>query len=156
MSALSGFNNVLIKFIDKVSKWYPELKDLQTIKTGIETFKKYNPRLVLDQFMTFVGPYYVQIFNKDENFFTNLKNLEDDPHLQSIQEYNQEYTQESIMNKLGVFKDVWGGMEEDRKKYVWKMFGALLKVGALASNDQEYKVIIKYIESNPQLFVEVK
>ena len=148
MSALSGFNNVLLKFVEKVVKWYPELNDMKTIKTGIETFKKYNPRLLLDQFMCFIGPYYIQIFNKQEQFFTDLKNLQNDANLKDLEE---NIGGESIMTKMGVFKDVWDGMPEDRKKYIWKMFSALLKVGALASNNPEYDVILKYVESNPQL-----
>jgi len=149
MSALSGFNNVLLKFVEKVAKWYPEMKDIRTIKTGVETLKKYNPRLLLDQFMTFIAPYYIQIFNKQEQFFTDLKNLQNDQNLQKLED---DLDQESIMVKMGVFKDMWDSMEDDRKKYIWKMFGALLKVGALASNNGEYDVILKYVESNPQLF----
>lgn len=148
MSALSGFNNVLLRFIEKIVKWYPDLKDIKTIRTGVETLKKYNPRLVLDEFMCYIGPYYIQIFNKEEQFFTDLKNLYDDPNLGGLEDDGKQ----SVMMKMGVFKDVWDGMEEDRKKYVWKMFGALLKVGALASHDEQYKIIIQYVESNPQLF----
>lgn len=150
MSALSGFNNVLLVFIEKIVKWYPDLSDLKTIKTGIETLKKYNPRLLLDQFMCYIGPYYIQILNKEEQFFTDLKNLQNDQNIQNLEE--ELGGGDSIMMKMGVFKDVWDSMEDDRKKYIWKMFGALLKVGALASTDEEYKVILKYVESNPQLF----
>lgn len=148
MSALSGFNNVLLMFVGKIAKWYPDLKDVKNIRTGVETLKKYNPRLVLDEFMCYIGPYYFQIFNKKEQFFTDLKNLQDDPNLGVLEDEGKQ----SVMMKMGVFKDVWGGMPEDRKKYVWKMFGALLKVGALASNSDEYNIIIKYVEANPQLF----
>lgn len=149
MSALSGFNNVLLKFIERICKWYPELSDLNTIKVGVETLKKYNPRLILEQFMGFIGPYYVKILNKDGQFFTDINNISNDPNFKAISE---EEGQESIMSKFGAFKDVWTNMTEDRKIYVWKMFSALLKVGALASTNEEYKIILKYLETNPQLF----
>jgi hypothetical protein len=149
MSALSGFNNVLLKFVKKIVRWYPEQTDLVAIKTGVETFKKYNPRLILDQFMGYIGPYYVKIFNKDEQFFSDLNNMQQDPNFQAIEDQGW---QESVMVKMGVFKDLWHEMPDDRKKYVWKMFGALLKVGALASNEQAYEIILQYVDSNPQLF----
>lgn len=149
MSALSGFNNVLLKFIEKIVRWYPDLTDMVAIKAGVETLKKYNPRMLLDQFMGYIGPYYIKIFNKDEQFFSDLSNIQMDPNFQAIEDKGW---QESVMVKMSVFKDIWSDMPEDRKKYVWKMFGALLKVGALASNEEEYKIIIKYVDANPQLF----
>lgn len=149
MSALKGFNNVLIKFIDKVLKWYPDLSDLRTIKTGAETIGRYNPRMCLDQFMSYIGPYYVQIFNKQEQFFTDLKNFQNDTNVQKLE---NELGGESVMSKMAVFKDIWDEMSDERKAYVWKMFAALLKVGALASNDESYKIILKYVDTNPGLF----
>ena len=150
MSALSGFNNVLLKFLDRTIKWYPDLKDMRTIRTGTETLKKYNPRLVLDQFMGYIGRYYIEIFNKKEEFFTELSNLHEDPNISSLDNSDQ---QQSVMLKMGVFKDIWSEMPEDRKQYIWKMFRALLKVGALGSTDPQYDIILKYVETNPQLFI---
>lgn len=144
MSALSGFNNVLIKFLDKIIKWYPDMKDMSSIRAGIETLKKYNPRLVLDQFMGYIGRYFVQIFNKEESFFTDLRNLKNDPNI-------AKNTTDSIMLKMGSFKDIWTGIDDTRKIYIWKMFGVLLRVGALASTDPQYKVILEYIQDNPHL-----
>ena len=149
MSALSGFNNVLLKFISKVVTWYPDLTDMIAIKAGVETLKKYNPRLVLDQFMDYIGPYYVKIFDKNEVFFTDLNNITQDPNFTSIEDKGW---QQSVMSKMGIFKEIWADMPEDRKTYVWKMFGALLKVGAVASKQEEYKVILTYVAENPQLF----
>ena len=65
-------------------KWYPELGDLRLIYRGVETLKKYNPRMVLDQFLYYVGPYYLEIFNKQEQFFTDLNNLMKDPNIQDV------------------------------------------------------------------------
>lgn len=148
-NALSGFNNVLLKFFEQIMKWYPELSDIKLIYNATETMKKYTPRLILDQFMYFVGPYYVQIFNREESFFTNLDNIMKDPNVANAIE-----TEDSVMQKITVFKEIFETMSDDRKKYMWKMFGALLKVGALASNEAEYKVILTYVEQNPGLFKE--
>lgn len=192
MSALTGFNNVLIRFLEKIMKWYPELGDLRLIYRGVETLKKYNPRMVLDQFLFYVGPYYLEIFNKQEQFFTDLNNLMKDPNIQDViksesnidelnptnnidkskneesNPTNQNGTNqngtnnngtnnngtdnnESIFQRIVVFKDVYERMDEERKAYVWKMFAALLKVGALASNEEAYKVILNYVQEHPEL-----
>lgn len=179
MSALTGFNNVLIRFLEKIMKWYPELGDLRLIYRGVETLKKYNPRMVLDQFLYYVGPYYLEIFNKQEQFFTDLNNLMKDPNIQDViksESYNDKSNNdetkidksyddesnptitnnetnnnESIFQRIVVFKDVYERMDDERKAYVWKMFGALLKVGALASTDEAYKVILNYVQEHPEL-----
>lgn len=166
MSALTGFNNVLIRFLEKVMKWYPELGDLRLIYRGVETLKKYNPRMVLDQFLFYVGPYYMEIFNKKEEFFTDLKNLMKDPNIQDAMKDPTTHSNEtsqmeqsdaspenvSIFQRIVVFKEVYEKMDNDRKAYVWKMFGALLKVGALASTNESYKVILDYVQEHPELF----
>lgn len=149
MSALSGFNNVLIKFLDKILKWYPDLKDIKTIRSGIETLKKYNPRLVLDEFMGYIGKYYIEIFNKKEEFFTELSNLQHDPNFCTIGNADK---QQSIMAKMGIFNDLWKDMPDVRKIFVWKMFGILIKAGALGSNFKEYKIILEYAAAHPELF----
>lgn len=152
MSALSGFNNVLLRFIDKMGRWYPDLQDMKTIYRAIDTLKKYNPRLVLDQFMGAVSPYYVQVFNKEESFFKRLDEV--DPALVNNERIEGE--NETFMDKFLVFRALWENMPDDRKKYVWKMFIALLKVGSVASNNPEHQTIIKYIENHPELFEEPK
>lgn len=150
-NALSGFNNVLLKFFEQLLKWYPDVSDLKLLYRGMETLKKYNPRMVLDQFMYFAGPYYVQIFNKEESFFLDLNNIMNDPNVAQVIESEGE-SQDSFMQRMVIFKELFSTMTDDRKKYVWKMFGALLKVGALASTLEDYKIIISYVEENPKLF----
>jgi hypothetical protein len=61
MSHLTGFNNLFDKYLSKLIEWNPELTDLQTLKTGAELVRKYNPRAILIQFMDLVSPYYVHI-----------------------------------------------------------------------------------------------
>lgn len=163
MSALAGFNNVLMRFFEKVMKWYPDLSDLRLIYRGIETLKKYNPRMVLDQFLHYIGPYYVEIFNKQEEFFTDLNNIMKDPNVQNAITNNNDSSNNSsnnsssnnsssVFERMVVFKQVYEQMDNERKTYVWKMFGALLKVGALASNNPDYKVILDYVQAHPELF----
>ena len=150
MSALSGFNNVLLRTVDRIARWYPDLKDMKTIYRAVDTLKKYNPRLVLDQFMEAVAPYYIQVFHKEETFFKRLDEV--DPAL--VNNETVEGESETYMDKFLVFRTLWETMPDDRKKYIWKMFIALLKVGAVASNNPAHQQILDYVRDHPELFEE--
>ncbi len=148
MSHLTGFNNLFDKYLSKLIEWNPELTDLQTLKTGAELVRKYNPRSILIQFMQLVGPYYVHILQENEEFLTDLNNLKKHSAFQESNETDQSFA----LDRMMVFTTKWVTYNEDRKSRFWKLTKALLKIGALASNDPNDKQIIEYIKANPNVF----
>ena len=50
MSALSAFNNQLIRFFEELADTYTEERDIKLALEGLYVAKKINPRLILDLF----------------------------------------------------------------------------------------------------------
>ncbi len=148
MSVLSGFNRVLEQFLTELVQTFPDLTDLRTIKTGVELLKKANPRAVLDQFMLYISPYYIQIYNKKESFFQDMKNIMDHPEMQK----KGEETQTHYFQKIALLNDVWGDLTDHNKEIIWKYFHSLLKLGSIASKNADHKKILSYLKNNPELF----
>ncbi len=103
-----------------------------------------------DQFMVATSPYYVQLFNKEESFFKELDKV--DPMLVNNETIEGDEDGSTYMSKFLIFKSIWNDMPEDRRAYVWKMFIALVKVGAVASNNPDHKQILSYVDTHPELF----
>lgn len=54
MSALSAFNNQLIRFFEELAETYTEERDIKLALEGLNGAKKINPRLILDMFYEYV------------------------------------------------------------------------------------------------------
>ena len=129
MSLLSAFNNLLDQFLDELVMTFPELRDLNTIRTVVGMIRRINPRMVLDNFISVAGRYHVKVLAKDSSFFENLENWKSDPY------YQQEFASEDIFQKLVVFKDVWVDLTEGNKATIWTYFRQLLVIGARANKN---------------------
>lgn len=148
MSYLTGFNNLLDKFLNKLVEWNPELTDISTIRTMMELLRKINPRAVLIQFMSSIGPYYVHILQENEAFLTDLNNLKQDEAFKESCEDDKNF----YIEKMISFTDKWSTYTPSRKVRFWKLIKALVKIGALASNNPDDQIILKYIKANPHVF----
>ena len=68
------FNDILDQFMDYLeSNFYLFRSDLVLCRSTIEFVRHSNPRLVVEQFISYVGPYKSYIFNCDEEFFLHAQ-----------------------------------------------------------------------------------
>jgi hypothetical protein len=141
---LKSFTNLLDEFIEDLEMLMPNNPEIGAYKMAIDSLKKYNPRGLLDQFMSYVGPYYAYIFQKNEAFFLNLDNLKADSN---FQQYDESEQQESFM-KMVELKDKWSDLTEHNKNAIWDYFQALLRNGAQASRIPEHRQILTWINAN--------
>lgn len=142
MSLLTGFNNLLAQFLDELVKTFPELTDLRTIQTIATLMRSYNPRMILENFLSVAGPYCDKIFTEDATFFENLENWKTDPYFK--QEYAATETDEADMfARLVVFRHVWKDLTPANQEHIWTYLKQLLVIGAKAS------------KSNPELCAQI-
>lgn len=68
------FNNILDDLFSFLEDNFSQFKsDIILVRTATNLIRKSNPRLVVEQFVQYVGPYSDQIFACDENFFLNFE-----------------------------------------------------------------------------------
>ncbi len=132
MSLLTGFNNLLAQFLDELVKTFPELTDLKTIQTIATLMRSYNPRMILENFLSVAGRYHEKIFDEDSTFFENLENWKEDPYFKT--EYGATHDDEADMfARLVVFRHVWADLTPANKEHIWTYLKQLLVIGAKAS-----------------------
>jgi hypothetical protein len=113
------FNDLLDQFFDFLESNFQDFKsDIVLTRSTAEFVRKSNPRLVVEQFMSYVGPYKYEIFNCNELFFLDFeKNL-----------YN--ITSDNVLSGMKL-KNMWISSEitELQKANIWMYFQKLLKAG---------------------------
>lgn len=116
------FNNILDNLFDYLETTFPIFKsDILLARTTTNLIRSSNPRLVVEQFMQYVGPYSQKIFACDEDFFLNF---ERDQHLKK-----------SMGSKNLLFgmklRDIWLSIDttEIEKASVFLYFQKLLTAG---------------------------
>jgi hypothetical protein len=115
------FNDILDQFLEYLDLNFPMFKsDLFLVKNTIDFVRNSNPRLSIDQYMHFVGPYEKYIFNCDEEFFINF-----DKNLKQLG-----LTPENVLfgNKI---RNIWlsSNINDEQKAHIWFYFQKLLKAG---------------------------
>jgi hypothetical protein len=68
---LSKFNEQFVNFLQEMCNLFPEDKKLTSFLYSVELLKKTNPREIMNQFKTHVGPFETQLLARDETFFIN-------------------------------------------------------------------------------------
>lgn len=115
------FNDILDQLFEFLETNFVDFKsDVILARSTMEFIRNSNPRLVVEQFMTYVGRYRKYIFDCDENFFLNFdKNLP-----------SKELTVDNLLTGLKI-KNIWVSPEitEHQKAYIWLYFQRLLKAG---------------------------
>lgn len=115
------FNDILDQFLDYLEYNFTIFKsDIILIRSTMEFVRRSNPRLVVEQYMSYVGPYENYIFDCNEDFFINF-----DINLKQIG-----LTSDDILfgNKI---RNIWlsNTTTDHQKAYIWLHFQKLLRAG---------------------------
>lgn len=119
------FLDLMREFLDYLSETYPEFKgDLFLTKTSMNLLAKTNPRLVVEQFMSYINPYSTHIDNCNEAFFMNFDNL-----------VTNDTPKDNIMFAVRI-KAIWidKGTTDTDKARIWLYFKKFLKIGKKVTN----------------------
>ena len=115
------FNDILDQFFDYLETNFLIFKsDIILTKSTVDFIRRSNPRLVVEQYMSYVRPYEKYIFECDEQFFLNF-----DINLQQIG-----LSSDDILfgNKI---RNIWlsSDTNDNQKAYIWLYFQKLLRAG---------------------------
>ena len=119
------FNDILDQLFEYLELKFPFFRsDVVLTRSTIEFLRNSNPRLVVEQFMTYVVPYKTQIMECNEYFFLNFEN-----NLS-----RSELTSDNILVGMKL-KSMWvsGETSDVQKAHLWLFFQRLLKAGENAS-----------------------
>lgn len=115
------FNDLVDQFLDYLEVTFPFFRsDVILTRSTVEFVRRSNPRLVVEQFMSYVGPYENYIFNCDEDFFINF-----DINLKQIG-----LTADNILFGSKI-RNIWlsSDITDKQKAYIWMYFQKLLRAG---------------------------
>jgi hypothetical protein len=115
------FNDILDQFLDFLeSNFLIFRSDIILTKSTIDFVRRSNPRLVVEQYMSYVGPYETYIFECEEDFFLNF-----DTNLKQIG-----LTSDDILFGSKI-RNIWLSSEitDNQKAYIWLYFQKLLRAG---------------------------
>lgn len=112
------FNDILDQFFDFLDNNFPYNKsDIMLARSTAEFIRNSNPRMVVEQFMSYAVLYKQQIFDCDEDFFLNFENK-----ISMKSQY--------ILRAIKL-KNVWESPETSdyQKAHIWLYFQKLIKAG---------------------------
>lgn len=116
------FNDILDQFFDFIERSFEDSRsDVILTRNTIEFVRKSNPRLVVEEFMSYTKPYEKQIFNCDEDFFLNFDT--------NIPESFKNTENLLLGSRL---KNIWlslGPKDDIKKASVFYYFQKLIKAG---------------------------
>ena len=113
------FNDLLDQFFEYLETNFSMFKsDVILSKSTIEFVRKSNPRLVVEQFMSYILPYYKEIFDCNEDFFLNF-----DVNVKDLSSENM------IFGKR--IRSIWlsNQITDNHKAYIWLYFQKLITAG---------------------------
>jgi hypothetical protein len=117
MSILSGFNNVLINFIEDCILVFPEEDDFKVFKRGLNVLIKFNPKKIVTIFKQYLVLYRTKIIEKNEDFF-----LEND--YEEVQKYNDK----EIFDIINKIKKYWITLDNNNKTKIWDYLVLLINI----------------------------
>jgi hypothetical protein len=112
------FNDILDQLIDYLeNNFYFFRSDLVLCRSTIEFVRHSNPRLVVEQFMSYVGPYKSYIFSCDEEFFLHTR-------VDTI-------VPKDSLGFVSKVRNIWlsNDISDTQKAHVWLYFQKLLRAG---------------------------
>jgi hypothetical protein len=112
------FNDILDQLFDYLEVTFPLFRsDVMLNRSTVQFIRNSNPRVVVEQFMSYVSPYTQHIFECNEDFFLNFEN-----NLSS-----SDMTRDNILFGMKI-KNMWmsPGIQ---KAYIWLYFQKLLRAG---------------------------
>jgi len=112
-SCVKNFNEILSNFLIQIS---PIIGS--TYASQINNIIKYNAILPIEQFCCHALPLREKILNKDETYFINIEN------------HNNEIKNDvDKLNEILKLKDIYSTLDDDSKSNIWDIFQALLVLG---------------------------
>ncbi len=115
------FNDVLDQLFDFLANNFPEFKsDVVLVKSTTEFIRRSNPRLVVEQFMSYVLPYKYEVFNCNEHFFLNFeKNLN-----------SSDLNKDNLLSGMRI-RNMWmsSDITDLQKAHIWMFFQKLIRIG---------------------------
>lgn len=108
-----AFIQQLLNFVTEFYQTYPELVELKKAKAQLEVICSLNHTMVINTFMKYANEYEEKISNKDETFFMNFEDIQN----------------EDAMDIIKIIKDLWKDMTPNNKESVWKYLQVLIKIG---------------------------
>lgn len=115
------FNDVLDQLFDYLEKSFPLFRsDIVLNKSTVQFIRNSNPRLVVEQFMTYVAPYTKHVFECNEDFFLNFENNLPQGDL----------SRDNVLFGMKI-KNMWLSPEttDEQKAFIWLYFQKLLQAG---------------------------
>lgn len=112
------FNDLLDQFFEFLETNFALYKsDIILTKSTTNFIRNSNPRLVVEQFVSIVGPYKKQIFDCDEIFFMEF-------------EKNIKVSSENLLAGMKI-KSMWksDNITERQRAFIWMYFQKLIKAG---------------------------
>jgi len=137
-SDLQIFRDNINKFVDQLTRIYPNDRDLYIYRDKVALYAKVDPRGMVEYFMENIGRYTRHIMEKNEDFF--LKDL-------AIEEVTQKQNYRELFDKVrGLWLD---GMSMETKNTVWQYFIVFITLGAKITRDQEVVSVINEYRKVP-------
>ena len=137
-SDLQIFSDNINKFVDQLTRIYPDDRDLHIYKDKVALYAKVDPRGMVEYFMENIGSYTRHIMQRNEDFF--LKDL-------AIHEVTQKEKYRELFDKV---RFLWlEGMTPETKNTVWQYFVVFVTLGAKITRDQEVVSVINEYRKVP-------
>jgi hypothetical protein len=137
-SDLQIFRDNINKFVDQLTRIYPDDRDLHVYKDKVALYAKVDPRGMVEYFMENIGSYTRHIMQRNEDFF--LKDL-------AIHEVTQKEKYRELFDKV---RRLWlEGMTPETKNTVWQYFVVFVTLGAKITRDQEVVSVINEYRKVP-------
>ncbi|MDB4588407.1 hypothetical protein N9095_00345 [bacterium] len=108
MTSVSAFNDMLEQFLTELMGTFPEEKSIKKYHAGFDVMRKSNPKKIVTEFMSAIGPVAQKIMNKDESI------LED---------------KLEILDELSIKKHWNGGISDNTKGAIWQYLQTLYMLG---------------------------
>ncbi len=122
ITAVKGFNTILIEFMKNLEDTFTEDKDFKTYRLALVELIKYNtiqPSKMFKKFVSEKAEIRQRILEKDASFFTEQADYNEVKHVVGADGF------EDTITKL---KSYWSSLSEPGKAKVFKYLEALIKV----------------------------
>ena len=115
------FNDILDQFLEYLEMNFLMFRsDIILLRSTVDFIRRSNPRLVVEQYMNYVGPYESYIHNCDEDFFLNF-----DTNLSQTGLTTEDILFGNRIRNIWVSSDI----TDKQKAYIWLYFQKLLRAG---------------------------
>lgn len=115
MSALTAFNNQLIRFFEDLSGTFPEEKDIKMALEALQGAKKINPRLIVDLFRDHIYNDLAEAIRKED-----VATIIAVGRRKISTQFNE------ILPALSIFEKHWPTLDETNRAAIFKYLKVLV------------------------------